>query len=320
MTPSEEKDVREAADYVRGALAATMIEFTQVPPAVLRTILAALQSAEQERDEARRMAMSERAMCDSVMRYRDEYLARAEAAEAQLAGVVEAAAQAVYEQWSADWGFVRWVPGGNSEKQDEARRIIHQALASITSTAPVGENHIGAAELAVGQFVYRRIETLMDAKAGTPEGGELAYLAELVGNVEEYGARGDEEGELWRDAHFALPAQDVGGLEAGDLEWLRATIDAQRLDIRIVNSGIASLRNERINRIDRIIAALSNPQGERPRPPHPDVARLVEALAADWFDQVEDLLDDYSDAEIIDGTTHPNKAMRLLCQLRDARP
>lgn len=38
-----------------------------------------------------------------------------------------------------------------------------------------------------------------------------------------------------------------------------------------------------------------------------------------WFDDVEDFLDRYSDAEIIDGTTHPNAAMRLLCQLREAR-
>lgn len=49
------------------------------------------------------------------------------------------------------------------------------------------------------------------------------------------------------------------------------------------------------------------------------VAGPISSLDADWFDEVEDPLDDYSDAEIIDGTTHPNKAMRLLCQLRETR-
>jgi hypothetical protein len=67
-----------------------------------------------------------------------------------------------------------------------------------------GANHIGAAELTVGQFVYRRLEKLMDAKGDSPEGRELDYLADLVGNVEEYGARGDEDGEMFA-RHWSAP-------------------------------------------------------------------------------------------------------------------
>ena len=42
-------------------------------------------------------------------------------------------------------------------------------------------------ERAVGKRVYERISELMGAKAGTPEGDELALLAALVADVEEYG-------------------------------------------------------------------------------------------------------------------------------------
>lgn len=55
------------------------------------------------------------------------------------------------------------------------------------------ENMVGAAEVEVGQFIYRRIEKLMDATPGTTEAAELTYLADLVASVEEYGALGDED-------------------------------------------------------------------------------------------------------------------------------
>ena len=42
-------------------------------------------------------------------------------------------------------------------------------------------------ESAVGERVYERISELMGAEAGTPEGNELACLAALVADVEEYG-------------------------------------------------------------------------------------------------------------------------------------
>ena len=43
-------------------------------------------------------------------------------------------------------------------------------------------------EFAVGEFVYDRIGLLMNAKVGTPEAEELAYLSHLVIDVEEYDA------------------------------------------------------------------------------------------------------------------------------------
>lgn len=46
----------------------------------------------------------------------------------------------------------------------------------------------GAAEQQVGRAVYERLEALMDAKPGTPEGAELVYLADLVSSIEEYGS------------------------------------------------------------------------------------------------------------------------------------
>lgn len=49
-----------------------------------------------------------------------------------------------------------------------------------------------SAEIAVGEFIYGRISELMNAKAGTPAGRELAYLTELVEDVEEYGVSGDD--------------------------------------------------------------------------------------------------------------------------------
>jgi hypothetical protein len=49
-----------------------------------------------------------------------------------------------------------------------------------------------------------------------------------------------------------------------------------------------------------------------------EARRKMAALESeDWFDEVADFLDQYQDAEIIDGTTHPNKAMRLFCQLHE---
>lgn len=67
-------------------------------------------------------------------------------------------------------------------------RAARQALASLKGA-------YGTAELAVGQFVYRRIEKLMDAKPGTPAANELRYLTHIVNDVEEYGAQGDEDRE-----------------------------------------------------------------------------------------------------------------------------
>lgn len=65
---------------------------------------------------------------------------------------------------------------------------------ALFSPAPVasGGQHssgeaAGCAESEVGRAVYERIEKLIDAKPGTPEGDELSFLAFLVESVEEVG-------------------------------------------------------------------------------------------------------------------------------------
>jgi hypothetical protein len=49
------------------------------------------------------------------------------------------------------------------------------------------ENLVGAAEAELGRYIYRRIEALMVAEAGTPEATELSYLAKVAEVVEEWG-------------------------------------------------------------------------------------------------------------------------------------
>lgn len=66
--------------------------------------------------------------------------------------------------------------------------VSHGYVASpLSPPAPASENAVGAAEAEVGRYIYRRIERLMDAKPGTPEGAELDFLANIAVHVEEYG-------------------------------------------------------------------------------------------------------------------------------------
>jgi hypothetical protein len=107
------------------------------------------------------------------------------------------------------------LPRPVDEEEGKLKRLSPAALSAAyadlkTRPTPSGdgmpqENAIGAAEREVGQFVYRRIEALMDAKAGTPEGAELTYLAEIVSDVEEYGATGSEPQQR---APFQTPSGD----------------------------------------------------------------------------------------------------------------
>lgn len=50
------------------------------------------------------------------------------ASEAREKKLREYAARLVYERWRDQPGYVPWVPGGNSIKQDDARRIVDAAL------------------------------------------------------------------------------------------------------------------------------------------------------------------------------------------------
>lgn len=57
------------------------------------------------------------------------------AGAADVAGLIELAAKAIYDQWNGQLGWVQWVPGGNSTNQDEARRIARAALESALRIA-----------------------------------------------------------------------------------------------------------------------------------------------------------------------------------------
>lgn len=64
----------------------------------------------------------------------------------------ECAAERIYNTWSDQPGFVPWVPGGNSDKQDEARRLAAAAPAPQTDV-PVrhfADNRIERSEEQIG--------------------------------------------------------------------------------------------------------------------------------------------------------------------------
>lgn len=50
-------------------------------------------------------------------------LRREDARRAQLDAELEPVARAIYDGWKDQQGWVPWVEGGNSTKQDEARRL-----------------------------------------------------------------------------------------------------------------------------------------------------------------------------------------------------
>ena len=69
---------------------------------------------------------------------------------------------------------------------------IYRAMIEAAPPAPVEDDAVGCAEREVGRFFYNRISALMDAELGTGDAIELAYLAQIVSDVEEYGADGTE--------------------------------------------------------------------------------------------------------------------------------
>ena len=79
--------------------------------------------------------------------------------------------------------------------------------------------------LAVGRWVYRRIDAIADAKAGTPNGDEALYLSALVVAVEEYDATG--ENGVGTPAPVAAKPQAKGKVES-----YRAFPLAGPLDVR----------------------------------------------------------------------------------------
>lgn len=55
---------------------------------------------------------------------------------------IERAAEAIYARFNRDDGTKpAWVSGGNSEKQDEARRYAHAALETVLSPNLLAKEH-----------------------------------------------------------------------------------------------------------------------------------------------------------------------------------
>ncbi|MFC0708978.1 hypothetical protein [Azorhizophilus paspali] len=62
---------------------------------------------------------------------------------------IESTARAVYEQWADQPGFVPWVPGGNSLKQDDARRIARAEIDTAMGKEAGGHSAENQAEARV---------------------------------------------------------------------------------------------------------------------------------------------------------------------------
>jgi hypothetical protein len=124
---AEEKGVREAVGHVERSMRTIDPDYpiATVAKKYLRTLLAALQSAEQR---ATKLAEEVEKRGHDVRVLKALLHNAAEAAEAQLAGVVEALERIRDERWT-----------GPSDPEALAyKNIARQALASINSTAPVG--------------------------------------------------------------------------------------------------------------------------------------------------------------------------------------
>ncbi len=56
--------------------------------------------------------------------------------------LVEAVAKAIYWEWRRDAGYVPWVDGGNSLKQDDARKIARAVVSSAAPVVPLTDEQI----------------------------------------------------------------------------------------------------------------------------------------------------------------------------------
>jgi hypothetical protein len=125
---------------------------------------------------------------------------------------------------------------------------------------------VGAAEREVGRYVYKRVSALMNTDPGSAAERELAYLAEIVSDVEEYGADTMDPADIKPSEHFAAPPPiPTGGGEAdpfpiepfsqadGDARNAHLTIPSHRalldLAIRAMTNAVGRCdsRHEREN-------------------------------------------------------------------------
>lgn len=86
----------------------------------------------------------------------------------------------------------------------QVRRSDIEAVLSLPVQSVEGDT-VGAAEREVGRYVYMRVEAFMAADANSPAGRELNYLAQLVSDVEEYGADLMTPGDLQPMPQFETP-------------------------------------------------------------------------------------------------------------------
>lgn len=97
------------------------------------------------------------------------------AASVDVAGLMELAAKAIYDQWADQLGWVEWVPGGNSLNQDEARSIARAALESALRMALAASPEDQIIELAQA-LEQRRALAITDAVHNLPVGGRTANM------------------------------------------------------------------------------------------------------------------------------------------------
>lgn len=107
------------------------------------------------------------------------------AASVDVAGLMELAAKAIYDQWADQLGWVEWVPGGNSLNQDEARSIARAAL-----------------ESALRMALAARVPEESDGWIAIPEGG-MPPLGEQVLVWCKYGPHWGPMVDCWDEQHEA---------------------------------------------------------------------------------------------------------------------
>lgn len=173
---------------------------------------------------------------------------------------------------------------------------LRSAALSASPPPTPGRDPVGAAEREVGRYVYMLIEARMDAKAGTAEGRELAYLAAIVSDVEEYGAHELMTADDLKDPspHFSIPSGDHEGL----VEEARADLTPEAYEQMMVywdhiraallvgckgtepRDSFETIIDGKNDLIRRLADALSRPA------PVVDQGGLVEALAASLTEMV----------------------------------
>ena len=76
--------------------------------------------------------------------------------------LAEAVAKAIYWEWRRDAGYVPWVDGGNSLKQDDARKIARAVVSSAAPVVPLTDERITKAlrrAFSLGQTYWQQADS-----------------------------------------------------------------------------------------------------------------------------------------------------------------